>query len=83
MEKINGVDAGNPTINSLSNGKNEELTDSGGITNASGGYLSRLRNDTVFRKRLMHTGFVWWAFVTLVRLTTPCLNFRILLTSWV
>ena len=72
MEKVNGVDPGNQTINSLSNGKNEELTDSEGIANGNGGYLSRLRNDTVFRKRLMHTGFVWWAFVTMVCLITLC-----------
>ena len=32
------------------------------------GILHKFRHDAEFRHRFMHTAFVWWGFVTLVRL---------------
>ena len=31
------------------------------------GFLFKIRHETEFRLRFMHTAFVWWGFVTLVR----------------
>ena len=62
---LNGTDTGNTAVNS-SEGKGKTWTSEEDISNGKDSFLYRIRNDTVFRTRTMHTAFVWWAFVTMV-----------------